>query len=156
MPRHQGTARQYLDLGLPAVCRRLDAARQRRGWTKRDLGRAAGVDEKSAAKMLDPAIFAEPQLATANRVVRALGLTLDGVFGMPAGDRIPPGEDPIAHILAQRGWSMSQLGAEAGLTAAAISAMAAGKSRPDLLSAIAIARAGGVSLDSFAAAWPGV
>src|SRR5579884_2420056 len=137
MPRHSGTGRQYLDLGLPAVCRRLEQARQRKGWTKRDLGKAAGVDEKQAGKMLDPATFGEPQLRTAAAVVRALGLTLDGLFGMPAGNaRIPPGEDPLAYILAERGWSLSQLGTEAGLTPAAISAMAVGKNRPDLLSAI--------------------
>lgn len=153
MPRRSGTNRQYLDLGLPAVCRRLEVARQRKGWTKRDMARAAGVDEKAASKLLDPATFAEPQLRTAAGVVRALGLTLDGLFGLPANSaRIPPGEDALAWLLAERGWSMSQLAIEAGLTPAAVAAMLAGKNRPDLLSAIAIARAGGVSLDSLAAA----
>jgi transcriptional regulator with XRE-family HTH domain len=153
MPRHDGTNRQYLDLGLPQICRRLEEARARRGWTKRELGRTAGVDEKQAGKLLDPRTFGEPQLATMRAVVRALGLSLDGLFGLPAtAAQVPGREDPISYILIARGWTAAQLGAEAGLSHGTIPALIAGKARPDLFSAIAIARAGGVSLDSLAAA----
>lgn len=153
MPRHDGTGRQYLDLGLPAICRRLDEARRRREWSKRDLGRHAGVDETTAAKFLDPIKFGEPQLASARAIARALGLTLDGLFGLPATSaRIPDREDPIAWILAARGWTVAQLGAEAGLSHGTIPAVIAGKQRPDLFTALSVARAGGVSLDSLAGA----
>lgn len=153
MPRRDGTNREYIDHGLPRICRRLDEARRRREWTKRDLGRHAGVDETTAAKFLDPLKFGEPQLASARVLVRALGLTLDGLFGLPAGSsRVPAGEDPIAYILTARGWNAAQLGAEAGLSHGTIPAIVAGKQRPDLFTALAIARAAGVSLDSLAAA----
>lgn len=151
MPRHGGTNRQYIDLGLPAVCRKLDEARRRRGWTYRDLGRAARVAETQAAKLLDPTSFGEPQLPTLVGLAGALGLTLDDLFGLPAvSSKIPPAARPIDWIVAQRGWTRRQLAAEAGLTPQTISNIGAGRSR-DLLSAIAIARAAGVSLDSFAA-----
>lgn len=154
MPRHDGTARQYLDLGIPRLCRQLDQARQRKDWTKRDLARAAGVDEKQAAKLLEPRTFGEPQLRTMRNIVRALGLTLDGVVGLRADAApIPDREDPITHILAARGWSAAQLGAEAGLSHGTLPAIVAGKARPDFLTAYAIARAGGVSLTSLANAF---
>jgi transcriptional regulator with XRE-family HTH domain len=154
MPRHAGTSRQRIEFGLPAVCRRLDAARERRGWSVHRLGHEAGIDEKAAGKLLRPETFGEPQLGTMTRIAQALGLTLDGLFGLPATNaRIPPdAPEPIAWICRARGWSLSQLAREAGLTSAATSAMATGKNRPDLLSALAIARASGVSLDSLAAA----
>ena len=154
MPRHDGTAAQYLDLGLPRLCRQLDQARQRKGWTKRDLGRAAGVDEKQAAKLLDPRSFGEPQLRTMRNVVRALGLGLDGVTGLPAGCApIPAREDPIAYILAARGWTAAQLAAEAALSHGTLPQIIAGKTLPDFFTAYAIARAGGVSLASLAGAF---
>lgn len=152
MPRHGGTGRQYLDLGLPAVCRRLDAARRQRAWTYRDLGRAAGIDETQAAKLLAPLSFGEPQLPTVVGLARALGLTLDGLFGIPAASsKIPEGVEAIGWIVARRGITRRQLAADAGLTPQTLSNIAAGRGR-DFLSAVAIARAGGVSLDSLAAA----
>ncbi|MDE2138828.1 MAG: helix-turn-helix domain-containing protein [Gammaproteobacteria bacterium] len=151
--RPVGDAREYSGLDIPAICHLLDERRQRRQMTKRDLSRAAGVSEQQVAKLLDPARFGEPQLATALRVAQALGLTLDGLLGLPVGTAmVSPGEDPIAHILAARGWTMQQLGREAGLSHGTVPAIVAGKSRPDLLTAHALARAGGVSLDSLARA----
>jgi hypothetical protein len=47
---------------------------------------------------------------------------------------------------------VAQLGAEAQLSHGTLPAIVAGKQRPDLFTAVAIARAGGGSLDSFAAA----
>src|SRR5579875_1040063 len=99
MPRKQGTGRQYIDLGLPGLCRRLDAARRRKDWTQRDLARAAGIDDHAAANLIDPRNFGEPRLPTMVAVCRALGLTLDGLFGLPATSaRIPPGAEPVGWI----------------------------------------------------------
>jgi transcriptional regulator with XRE-family HTH domain len=152
MPRHNGTDREYLDHGIPALCRRLEAAREKKDWTKRDLARAAGVAESQVAKLLDPQRFGEPQLGTMVKIARALGLTLDGLFGLPPrAEKIPPGEDPIAYILVHRECNLAQLGTDAGLSHGTLPAIVAGKSRPDLFTALAIARAGGVSVDSLAA-----
>ncbi|HEY1301437.1 MAG TPA: helix-turn-helix transcriptional regulator [Stellaceae bacterium] len=154
MPRRDGAAQQYLDLAVPRVARALEAARRRKDWTKRDLGRAAGVSETQVAKLLDAKTFGEPQLATMVRVARALGLSLDGLFGIPAdATPIPEQEDPIAYILVRRQWTAHQLGAAAGLSHGTVPQIVAGKSRPDLFTACALARAGGVSLASLAAAF---
>lgn len=152
MPRKTGTNRQYIDLGLPAVCRKLGDALRRKEWTVREFGRHAGISEQTAAKLLDPQTIGEPRIGTLLPAARALGLTLDGLFGLPASSTRIPADTaaPIDWIVAQRNWSKQQLAAESGLTPATISNVAHGRSR-DFLSAIAIARAGGVSLDSLAA-----
>ena len=153
MPRQAGTRREYIDLSLPSVCRKLSDALGRKGWTQRDLGRMAGVEEKAAGKLLDPRTFGEPQLATVAAVTKALGLSLDGLFGLPASNsKIPRDEEePIAWIVAKRGITRRQLGADAGLSPQTISNIA-GRKSCDFFSAIAIARAAGVSLDSLTAA----
>ena len=154
MARRGGTARHFIDLGIPRICRALQAARERRGLNMTELAERARIDPWTVRKFEDPQRFGEPQLAAFCKLAGTLGLRLDGLFAVPAtAVPIPPGTaDPIGWILQQRGWTMHQLGEQAGLSHNTIPQVASGKARADLLTCEAIARAAGVSLDSLAAA----